>query len=670
MPGSRVIRAALLVLACTSVLACSSVEDVPGIPLAEPDPITVRIIEPVDGALIGSGTVRIAGEVTGTSLTHVLINGESVPAEHGLFGHWLPVTADLTTIQVVHPDSGASDSISLSVDDLPPALEIVGPPRGTSVSGGSAIQLIFSAEDENGLASVVASGVALDTAAGSWTVDVPLKDGLNILSVEATDTAGNLATEHISVLSGTFAAETDNIDDAVLVHLGPVALRSFNSLVSQLADTLDYSALAQAQNPLIDSGLATVSILSAGIDPGTIVNVSATPDHLVIGLTVKGLTASTQLQLHTGSDPSYTVDLLIDETRIEVPLTIAAANGEYLLKLEEPTFEFDAPAVTVTGPDGAVPATAGIQGPVLDSLEKLLVDSALSLGVEAVQGMLGQLTQPFSWNFAGTDVTLTLSAVDVDVGTHGLELVLNGRIIVQDGTEVADDPGVLRTEDPTPYHPRGDAVTLAINDDLLHTIGHAVWRTGQLSLTVNQQLLDDLKAPVHFVAGFLAGVTDLVGGSVSPEDPLTLKLSTLFPPVLTDVPDSDAVGIALGDASLAFSTDTSELVTSIVAMRFAAGAVSGADVILLELAPFGIGFDLTSSDPLVKRKVEASVEPFVVALLEEISPLFSQLIGAIPIPDFGPVRPVGLTAGDAGTEGRWLVLKGLLVESAAGFQPL
>lgn len=650
----------LTLAAAISLAGCGTEQQIVGTPLPAPAAVTVTILEPVDGALLSGSTVLVRGQVGPSSNTEVTVNGETVPATAGVFAHWVAIEEGASTIQVVHPDSGATAQVSFLHDGLPPRLKIKGPPRGTSVSGGSEILLLFDASDENGLVRVEAAGQPLDISLGDWTVNVPLEVGLNTIHVEVEDSAGNVSQEHVSVMAGDFLPETANIDDALIVHMGPVGLRAFNNLVSQLADSFDYAKLlSQSETPLFDSELFSVFVTDASISPGTIVNVEAAPQQINIALTVHDLSATGELQLHTGGTTVYGMTLDIETVHIEVPLVIAANNGKYLLELLEPTFDFTSPAVTVTSGDDPIPATAGIEGAVLESIETLLVDTALQAGVDIVQALLSRLTDPIEYTFADTTVIINLTAIDVDVGSHGVELGLNGSVTVADDTEVPDDPGVLRTADETPFHPRGDTITVAISDDLLHAIGHIVWRTGVLKFTVDQTLLDGLKAPVYLVAGFLGGVTEAVG--VDPEAPLVVEIGTLFPPVLSDVPNSDAAGIALGDVNLAFRTGNQALVETFVSLKFAAGAVDQGDTIQLELGPYDTAFDLEAADEDVKRSLEAGVEPFVSSLLTELSPLFSELVGAIPIPDFGPLRPQSISAGDAGTKGRWLVLSGVLV---------
>ncbi len=403
-----------------------------------------------------------------------------------------------------------------------------------------------------------------------------------------------------------------------------------------------------------------MSIATSEIGHGTEVAVRQITGNDAIMFTLYDIATKGKIGFPKLSDAEYDLELTIEKVYVEALVKISAAEGEFEVGLLDPQFAFEGLEVAVSDPNGEVPATAGVEGPVVDSLETFLTETALTLGVRAMEIGLGRLTEPLTYTIIGTDVSLQLTAVAADVGDHGIELRLGGHLTILGETVVPEDPGALRTPIEAPFHPRSDGATIAISDDLVNTILHEVWRVGKLKVEVNQQLLDELKAPVYFVAGFLGGLAAEVGDGVDPEAPLFLEVSAPLPPVLMAVEGSDAIAIALGDITLDFHTADAPLAKGIIALRMAAGAVTEGESLLLDLFPFDVAFDLETEDVGVKRRVEGTVEPFVTALLEELSPLFSKIIGALPLPDMGKIRPAALSAGDGGTNGDYLVLTGAL----------
>lgn len=79
-------------------------------------------------------------------------------------------------------------------DSVPPTGQIVFPPRG-ALTEALSIPVTGTAADDRGVASVNVGAVAAASPDGfaTWSADVPLFPGVNVLAALATDSAGNLA---------------------------------------------------------------------------------------------------------------------------------------------------------------------------------------------------------------------------------------------------------------------------------------------------------------------------------------------------------------------------------------------------------------------------------------------------------------------------------------------
>lgn len=639
------------------------VEEPVGEPPPPPPPITVSITTPQAGALVGGGLLHVTGEVSGSAATVIQLNGVGVPAEGGHFSYFLPVEDGPLTITATEPDSSASDSVDVTVDAMPPVLAIDGPARGTVVATGSGVVMFVTASDETGLTRLEAAGQPLDPKAGpKWTVDVALVDGLNTLRVEAEDAAGNLSQEHVNVLSGHFEPPDVAMKEAVIIHMGAGALSGVTDLIGELTDTFDFLTVALASNPVVASDVADVHVTAFSLQPGTVVSVVPTKDRLEIGLTIKGLKLGGKIILGALGGTTFDITLDVATLTVLAPVGITAADGEFVVTLLEPTFDFEEPAISVKTEDGqGADSTAAIEGAALESIEELLTASALTQGAQVLQLVVAKLYEPFLLEVQGAEITLDLEAIAAEVDDHGVELRLSGVVAIDGESVVADDPGVLRPlNDTSPFVPRGPQVTVALSDDLANTVLHGIWRLGLLEFDVDQQTMDDLNAHLELVAGFLGGLTDMIGDGVDPETPMTVNLRALLPPILSDVPESDAVGIALGDGEIRFQTSKSWLVTGHLTLRMAAGALSADHDLTLDLFPFNTAFDLSSIDKTIKRQTEGTVEAFVSSFLEEIAPLLKQIVGNIGVPVFQGFTLEKLSVGDDATDGRYLVVRGSL----------
>ena len=648
------------VLALSLVLpACSGDDEPLGMPPPDPDPVEVRITSPADGALLAGTILLVTGEVSGTSRTEVTINDVSVPAEAGVFAYFMPIEDGPMIITVTHAESGASDTVAVTVDGRPPRLKIEEPARATLVAEGSSIKLRVTADDEHALKRVVAAGQELDLAEGpEWELDCALDAGLNTLTLEAEDEAGNVATEHVNVLSGTFAPQMDELPDALLIHIGVEALEGLTSVLGYLIDHFDFASTVQDQNPLLDSDLYAVSIAEVSVQPGTAVEIRPTENRLEVGLTILGLKASGELKLKT-TGTLLGLTLEIEQTDLLVPLGIVPKDGEYEVFLDPPIFEFVQPIVTLSDPEGGV-SVAAIEGPLLQSLEKLLTDTAVAMGAEALQAVLSKLADPITTEMGPIAFTVDLTAIEASIREHGIELRLSGSVQIDGEAVHTDDPGVFGTPNDPLYGPRGPDVAIALSDDLLNTIFHGLWRVGVLDLTVDQQMLDDISAHIALVVGFLGGVAEQVDATMDPETPMTVTLMPLLQPVMAPKQGSDAIAVAVGDLSLSFHTGSGPLLTGFLTLRLALGAMTKLGKLAFEVMPFQTAFDLDVEDPEVKRMLEASVDPVVAALLNDLGPLLQTIVAPIAVPEFAGFELTPASLGDDGTDGAYLVVRGVL----------
>ena len=121
-----------------------------------------------------------------------------------------PVPATVTTEGVGQVISGtavdlagntATASATLNIDKTPPAITISSPQNGTAVSGSNVTVTGSVTDSLSGVAvtSVNCNGAPASVTGSSFSCAVPLIAGVNNLSVQAADVAGNSATASVSV---------------------------------------------------------------------------------------------------------------------------------------------------------------------------------------------------------------------------------------------------------------------------------------------------------------------------------------------------------------------------------------------------------------------------------------------------------------------------------------
>ncbi len=191
------------------------------------DPPSVTITNPAEGDTV-SGTVTVtadAADDNGVSQVEFFIDGGSIGIDSDGSDGW-SASWDTTayadgdhTVEAVATDSAgqtASDSISVTVDngtaDDPPSVIITNPADGDTVSG--TVSVTADASDDDGVTQVefFVDGGSIGTdsdGSDGWSVDwdtSTVSDGDHSVSAEATDSAGQTASDSISV-------NVDNVND-------------------------------------------------------------------------------------------------------------------------------------------------------------------------------------------------------------------------------------------------------------------------------------------------------------------------------------------------------------------------------------------------------------------------------------------------------------------------
>ncbi|MFT5432491.1 MAG: hypothetical protein ACI9OJ_003190 [Myxococcota bacterium] len=627
-------------------------------PTVTPDPV-ITLEHPLAGALVAGPTIEVSGVVAySADDAMVVINGVSYPAPGGRFTVQLILEDGPQTISVSYED--ASVQAAITVDGFAPALVLRGPARGT-VTQGSAVDVALASFDENGLVRLEIDGQALDHTAGpEWTQNVALKSGLNTIHVEAEDSAGHISAEDFSVLAGPFGLPNALYPDAVVVHIGAEALAATGELVATAIEALDLTALAKSQNPIVDNDLVRIDVDTVVVAPGSTVQVIPNDNGITVRATITDLELAGELTLQTGSEKTYDAALTIKSILVEVPLVVIPTDGIFEASLAQPTFMFEEPKVTVQGGE----LGAELEGQVVDTVEELLTSVTVSVGGPAISAALARLTQPFTvavpgFGAEGLDVSLQLTAASVDAGSHGLDLRLSGLAFVAGEPVKSDAIGVPRTPDQPAYHPSGPDVAIALSDDLVNGLLHALWRYGLTDLKVDNELMASTKSGVTLVAGFLGSVID--ESVTDPEALMTVSFDAPLPPAIVPPPAGGAIAIGIGDLGLRFSTAAGDIATGFLNLRLAAGALSTDEGVLLDLAPYLIGFDLQVEDAAAKRRLEGTVEHFVTSLIGELAPLLKSLLGPVPLPSFAGLSLQNLKVGDDDTAGAYLVIRGTAV---------
>jgi M6 family metalloprotease-like protein len=165
--------------------------------------------------------------------------------------------------QVVNVSVSASDHASntmicnwsFTVDTSVPIVTITSPTNDTTVST-STIAVTGTATDDSGVTSLTVNGNSVTIESdGSFTTTVPLTNGVNIITVVATDAAGNTATQSVTV-TYTPPSITGDLNGNGMLDTGDVTLTLRMAVGLTTPDLLG----DMNDNGIIDTGDATLML--------------------------------------------------------------------------------------------------------------------------------------------------------------------------------------------------------------------------------------------------------------------------------------------------------------------------------------------------------------------------------------------------------------------------
>ncbi|HEV7744529.1 MAG TPA: hypothetical protein VGO56_06010 [Pyrinomonadaceae bacterium] len=150
----------------------------------------VTIQQPVEGALTNATQVTVSGTFSDASQTTITVNGISAALNGNSFSVSVPLTEGANSLLLVATDAAGNhaDVTRHVVRDTTAPTVAIAQPLPNTITNGS--QIIVSGSF-NGATSVQINNVNATLAGNTFSATVPLSEGGNVLTVVATDAAGN-----------------------------------------------------------------------------------------------------------------------------------------------------------------------------------------------------------------------------------------------------------------------------------------------------------------------------------------------------------------------------------------------------------------------------------------------------------------------------------------------
>lgn len=511
------------------------------------------------------------------------------------------------------------DDSGPAIDPNAPRVHILQPARGTILGAATTVTVSGTAEDDSGVAKVTVNGVDAKLAAdGSFTVEVPVTPGTNLLHAIATDASNNAGKETRAVVAGPMTQLDMAVPNALTASLSAQTFDAVGRGISGFLTTADLEALIAPMNPVINSGAPDG------------------PDCLYVQGAVTSAKIGGSTTTLTPQSGSIAVDLELSNVKIGMHLNYAAAcldgsrdvtaaatnisvKGTLVMGVKaDHTFDvhLDNPVVKLTGFDVDL---GGIPGAIvnilhLDSAASGLVASlAKSVIASSVGSALSGLNNTKTIDVLGTPVDIAVAPQKIDIDTTGALIQLDTTLRAH-----GDDagPGFVYIDNQLPTMDRTHGFAMAVADDAANQLFASFWAAKGMDKTI------DLKTGPYGDVGTLYD---------------SVQLQAMVPPFVDATGEhlSLTIGDLLATFSLAGSPVTSVAINAQVDLQ-----VKTDDTGAIRL---DVGTPTTYVDILDDQIEGANAlstsqfEAITSFALGRVIAFGSGAVGAIPLPSMGGV---------------------------------
>jgi hypothetical protein len=475
--------------------------------------------------------------------------------------------------------------------DKAPVLEITSPARGTLADAETITVTGHVTDDHAGVRVTVAGTDVAVAADGSFSAEVAVVPGVDIIETHAIDKGGNDVRDVRSVLAGTLAPSDGTQAGHVGARAGTKALTAVANTLAATAKAIDYTAAVQPMNPVYDNGgclgakIDITSVALSDVDAALVPKPSLLATDVVLSNVVVKLHASFKVACIGGST---NITIKASKAKIHGDLGARIASEKINTALSNTNVTFDNFSIDVGGVPSEIESL--LKGKARDG-----VSSALEKAIQAKvppladKALAGLLAKPVNAAILGADTAITITPTKVAISATDLFVGFDSKLKVTGG-----EGGTFLT---TPTSVTGMAETqnlgIALDDDILNALFAGLWAADTFDKDISVDSIPAL-------------------GALLDDDARTITLKLSLPPtVSTEGGDLD---LAIGDLLVTVKDESGNVVhdiavsvkTQLEAQPTQAGHVTlsvGAPTVFAQVLENGAMVD----EPLTDDQVEALV---------------------------------------------------------------
>ena len=532
---------ALVALAAAALAGCPSTDEQP--PARTP---VLEITAPAPGELITTTQVTVRGRAEHTD--EVMVEDRPASVVGGVWSAQVPIDEGEVTVEVTA--RGASESVDFVVDVSPPQLEVTSPERAAYVlpDQGTSVQVRGRVEEPlSELDALIIGGQRVTPGeGGAFDHEHTLRPGLNVIEIEARDTAGNQTRRVIGVMHGPVTDPTEPIDPGLDLFIDEATFPRIAAVVQQLL-TPAYVEELIAQNLDVEG----VSIESVDFAP---LQIEATPrsnrtnpggpGRIDFEITARQVELVGDFEL---SGNPIGLEVTVAEATVTTSLTVQAdGEGSVDLSFGDSALDLEPGAISwrVTSGGGELDESdSDLLAGIIEDIARFAFSELLS------DQIFEQLYDPAllerNIELLGRTLSFSLRIQQVITNASGVLVRATLAMPAEEFAGLPEVPGALARERGTTQASSLGSNAVATTDrTALDRLLHGVWRSGLLHQTLVGDDFAGYMLPVELEAGALALALDgRVTNHADTSSPAGIRLRPQLPPVLELAPGEEGTGL-------------------------------------------------------------------------------------------------------------------------------
>lgn len=497
-----------------------------------------------------------------------------------------------------------------------PTLVITSPARGT-IAGAGPVTVTGTVTNAK---QVFVNGVQVTPAGdGTFSTSVDVAPGIDIIESHAVNGATDIKDVR-AVLAGPTAPTDGSVKAPLGAHASPAALKSIGNAIAADAKMIDYTAAAQAMNPVYNN----TGCLGAKIDITSIslsnVAVALAPTGGSLGTDVT--ISNVVVKLHADYKAaciggSTTITVTSSAAHLHGALGVAVANKAIATSIGNVSVALDNFNLDVGGVPGPVEDlfNSTVRGKVEGALASMIHDKVPGLANSALAGLVAK---PVTATILGKATAFSVAPTKASVAATGLTVAVDTTVKVTDGDGAMALAQAMPMNDDLIANSHGLGVALAA--DSVNQLFAGLWAAGAL----------DKSLPISSVGAL---------GAILDASATTIELHLALPPTVTA--GDSGLELAIGDLMITTKDDAGNPVQALalsVKTTLQAGPSQTGKLLLTVGAPDLHAQILAQSDAVTRPLTDDEVTGIVTSVWGLVGDQADEALGKLPMPAIAGVQ--------------------------------